>query len=271
MEFTFINFATCVFIFIVLFLIRVCIGYFKHYRSYKEAFTYLQSTPDLNKNSKEGDYVRVIGKISNPKDETPINRHKCSYWHLKVWADFKSKIKKPGKGMQTHRPLLVSETNEQQPLILKHGNQVINILSTELKHSLLNPELSETTHTKPPLEAVKSIAKPKYTGYRAVEIWLPEHCPCVLVGKIEHISQNMTILTNGPKRNKPLLIFNESEETFPEYFNKKISRYFINFSCITISTLIAVIIAFYSKHLAFPFALLVPQVMYTAYSKGWKK
>jgi hypothetical protein len=87
-------------------------------------------------------YVRVTGKVADTCHRLPINGKECAFYTSSVIANWKTKMKKPGKGILNQRkPLLTDKSSDS--LEVKVGNHSVYIIPNAFNPSMNLDEIKK--------------------------------------------------------------------------------------------------------------------------------
>lgn len=116
-------------------------------------------------------YVRFIGRIMTEQAQhLPLSGSECAFYIASVVAEWETKQKKPGSGMETQRkPLLREQSSEE--LLLESKEGLISITAADFSANWLELRKWEKTQVNCPPQATDK-AKSKYTTYRLLERYL---------------------------------------------------------------------------------------------------
>ncbi|WP_444997837.1 hypothetical protein [Aliikangiella sp. IMCC44359] len=166
----------------------------------------------LSKQSSVGDYVSFTGKLSTPKLNDPISQKTCGYWAIWVRGVFTRKKKKPNKGMQTHRSLILNLSSEEAPFMVANGRISAQMGFKKNFKLIFNPLIKTIkSRQKPLLKGIEnvdpSIWKSKYQSYQSDILTLPSESFLTLWGKVQVKNSHSFILTSSENKKEPPLIF----------------------------------------------------------------
>ncbi len=175
----------------------------------------------LNGQVKVGDYIHFQGSFSLPETQTPFNKVNCVYWGVVVRAVFTTKMKKPGKGMQTHSPVIFKDNNDHLPLLISDGKQVVQLGFANNIEALVNLNSTTTISNEPPSDAVKALAKPKYQHYSIEEKWADKTTRINVWGTVNSVNKNCVTLTANKKDKSGFMVFYGDSSLLLETLVKK--------------------------------------------------
>lgn len=194
----------------------------------------LKSAKPISANSQKGDYVSFDGVLTLPTMKTPLSKQPCGYWGVIVRAVFQTKRKKPGKGMQTHRPVIYKTESDQLPLLLSNRKQLVHLVVNEPLRFMVNMKLKKSKSTKVPFEEAKPFVKPKYRSFESNEYWLPDKANLHLWAVVSDTNSNCMSVTSSQDPKIPTMVYHGDKETV---FRKFAIRFFILFVLILCSPL----------------------------------
>jgi len=118
-------------------------------------------------------YVRFTGRIATEKaHRLPLSGSECAFYVASVVAEWETKKKKPGKGMETQRKPLLREQSSDE-LMLKGKDCPVYIKAEDFSANWLELRKREKTQvTCPPQVAYR--AESKYRTYRLLERYLKD-------------------------------------------------------------------------------------------------
>jgi len=184
----------------------------------------LKRAKPLSANSQKGDYVTFSGTVTLPATSTPFSNEPCSYWGIFVRAVFKTKQKKPGKGMQTHRPVIYKALSDKLPFLMSNDKQVVHVLLDNPLRFMVNMLSKKTTQESLTVEEAKPFIKPKYKSFAIDEFWLPENAVLHLWAVITDISNSIITVSTGTDHKVPAMLYHGNKHNI---FNKIKFRFII--------------------------------------------
>lgn len=212
------------------FLIRGILRNWQLRRFYRK----LKSAVPISANNQKGDYVSFSGILTLANMKTPVSKQSCGYWGLIIRAVFQTKEKKPGKGMQTHRPVIYKNESDQLPLIVANQKQLVHLAMNNPLQYMVNMNLKRSKSSKVPVEEAKSFVKPKYKKFEVDEYWLPEKVRLQLWAVVTDTNKNCISVSTGNNSEIPTLIYNGDKKSV---FRKFTLRFIILFMLILFSPL----------------------------------
>ena len=173
----------------------------------------LKGTKSVSNDTKVGDYVQFSGKLSTPELMSPIERRKCGYWYLIVRGVFTSKKKKPSKGYQTHKPVILKKGSEDVPFVVSNGETSVQFAFKTHKDLIFNLNKSTKQSTQSPWfegkdKVAKEVWKAKYKKYESQVFSLPRKADITCWGKVIAATSNSFILAESKRSEQPTIIYN---------------------------------------------------------------
>ena len=182
----------------------------------------LKKAVPISANSRKGDYISFSGVLTLPAMKTPVSKQSCSYWGLLVRAVFKTKQKKPGKGMQTHRPVIYKAESDSLPLLLSNAKQIVHVLIDNPLHFMVNMGSKKTKNSILPPKEAKPFIKPKYKSYEVDEYWLPEKAVLHLWAVVTDVNKNCFSVSSGTNPKVPTLLYHGSKKSVFRKFSLRL-------------------------------------------------
>lgn len=170
----------------------------RYHRPIGRRFAVLAAAPPLQPSSEVGQYVQFAGHLMMQGLRSPFAKVPCSYWALRVRAVFKTKRRKPSRGMQTHQPVIYQAESDEQPLLCHDRKQLVQLLLKSPQDCLLNPQKQQHRSRAVPLEAVQDKVLPKYQSYVTEEVTLPPQAEVMVWGKVIDRNAHCVTLSGSP-------------------------------------------------------------------------
>ncbi len=129
-------------------------------------------------------YVCLIGRLAQEgaSCRLPFSRSECVFYAASVIAEWQTKQKKPGKGMETHRkPIFTEYSSLEMALVGKEGG--VHVRANDLRKDWLLLRTKESSQTHCPTEA-RAQAASKYKTYQLTERFLLHGDTVVAQGRL---------------------------------------------------------------------------------------
>ncbi len=180
----------------------------------------LNSATPVSSNSKKGDYIHFSGTITLPSTKTPLGLVPCMYWGIIVRAVFETRKKKPGKGLQTHMPIIYKAESDQLPFLISIKNQLLHLVIDNPMRFMVNIHSKNLKSKTMPIKEVQSLIK--YKSYDIDEYWLPENAVLHIWAFISDINNNCISISSGDNPKIPTLIYCGDKKSIFKKFNLRI-------------------------------------------------
>ena len=182
----------------------------------------LKSAQPLSSKTEKGDYISFSGVLTMPTMKTPNSQQSCGYWGLIIRAVFKTKRKKPGKGMETHRPVIYKSESDNIPLLLSNKKQIVHLVLNNPLHFMVHMLSKKTKKSSLTIEEAKPLIKPKHKSFEVDEYWLPEKAILHLWAVVTDANKNCVSVSSGSDPKIPTLLYHGSK-------NKLFSKFLLRF------------------------------------------
>lgn len=189
----------------------------------------LRATRKLHSGSQVGDYVQFEGRVKYPVDETPYRQTPCSLWFARVTAEFTRKKKAPSNGYVTHRPMLISKSNDHEPAILSDGKHRVHLLLDRVAASTIDAVHKTSKSKTPQHEDIQALSKPKYEQYVIDEYSLPRNAKVRMLAEVANHSDACTTLAFSQDPNKPTLLIHGDGKGYLARLNRATKATFFAF------------------------------------------
>lgn len=187
-------------------------------------YRHLKQAKPLSTSSQKGDYITFSGILTLPPTTTLFSNKPCNYWGMFVRAVFKTKQKKPGKGMQTHRPVIYRDSSDKLPFLMSNHKQIVHVLLDNPLHFMVNMLSKKTIQKTLTIEEAKPFIKPKYKSFEIDEFWLSENSVLHLWAVITDISNSVITVSTGTDHKIPTMLYQGKKQSI---FNKIKFRFII--------------------------------------------
>ncbi len=118
-------------------------------------------------------YVRFTGRIATEKaHRLPLSSGECAFYIASVVAEWETKKKKPGKGMETQRKPLLREQSADE-LMLEGKDGPVYVKVEDFSANWLELRKREKTQANCPPQVVRK-AESKYSTYRLLERYIQD-------------------------------------------------------------------------------------------------
>jgi hypothetical protein len=168
------------YIFIFIILLFFAVLQFLNAPKYKKMYFMVTEPPEFDSDWIDC-YVRVTGEISNENSILPINGKECTFYTSSVVAEWKTKMKKPGKGLMNHWKTLFYNRSPDD-LKLKVNNQFVFIVPEMFSHSMTLNEIKKVQNECP--APIKMHENEKYKTYSVKECFLQKETTITAQGKL---------------------------------------------------------------------------------------
>jgi hypothetical protein len=163
----------------------------------KDRFKHLRGAPAFDPALVDC-YVRFKGRVDLPNMfNSVLRRHPCVFFQSRVFAEWETKLKKPKKGMVSHRKTLFEQVSPVPVIKVVDAKGVAVYLDSSVL--AVSSEITRLNQEKTVAPTCPWIcgeqADPKYKLYTATEKWLTEGDDVHVYGKLEKTSDNQLMLT----------------------------------------------------------------------------
>ncbi len=173
----------------------------------------LKKSVIVSASTQKGDYVNFNGVLTIPATQLPISGKSCGYWVIVIRAIFKAKVKKPGKGVETHRPVIYRAEFDKIPLIISSKDQLVHVVMDRPSQFMANMQSEKLKSMVIPLHEAKPLAKAKYESFETDQYWLPEKAFVSLWATVVETNKNCISVSSGENPKIPALIFHGEKES----------------------------------------------------------
>lgn len=160
-------------------------------------------------------YVRFLGRVEMPNTEvSPLRRRPCVFFLSRVYAEWQTKLKKPKKGLATHRKTLYRQESPPKPIKLANARGVAYLAPGLLAGSEGTRRLNREKSESPDCPAIcAGQAQDKYKTYAAADQWLANGDTVAVYAKLERHEQGRLTLAATGNPSYPSVLLVESEHS----------------------------------------------------------
>ena len=189
----------------VLLLLWQAVGLTKTVSRNRRFSALVKSASNLRPDTPEGTYVQVEAVLTSPKGRTPFSDQPRSWWYSTVKAVFQSRAKRPGKGMETHKPRIHLDTADALPLIFEMSGLTLQGLFADMGQVLIYPRHKTSTFMRAPSDVIE--VKSKYDSYETDEYWLARDANMVMCGTVAASSDRLVTVSRDAHEDRPPMLF----------------------------------------------------------------
>ncbi len=217
----------------VVVLLLLVIGFIKLFRQtrfLKKIRQHLLNIPAFD-NGLIDCYVKVSGRLKSENGFfSPISKKTCAFYIVKVLALWETKKKKPSKGMEQHKKVILKTVSPLTRLEISEGKDIIyvdmgkDIIYVDMAAykgvALLQAKKVESRNCP---AICQQAAKKKYKKYQILESWCSHGDQLVVYGKLVKTSQGLLCVKPTELAAFPSFIgLQQNEKTLLKEIDRKI-------------------------------------------------
>lgn len=155
-------------------------------------------------------YVRFTGKITSEKGRRlPLSNSECVFYIATVVAEWETKAKKPGKGMEPQRKPLLREQSADE-LLLEDSGHSVYITAEDFSANRLELRKREKTQANCPPQ-ITYRAESKYKMYRLLERYLQHGDNVAAQGRLSRNADGRLFIKPTKRLEYPSFVAVETE------------------------------------------------------------
>jgi len=217
---------------IIIVLILLVIGFIRLYlknQFLKKIRLHLVNIPAFDKGFIDC-YVKVSGSIKSENAfSSPISQVRCTFYIVKILALWQTKRKRPAKGMEEQKKVILKTVSPLTQLEISDGRYYndIDIIQLDMSEFVEKANcllMDETTESRNCPKICKNLYNHKYKNYKILESWCCHADKIVIYGKLVKTREGLLKIKPTELAAYPSFICLEKFEEIPlKKLDKKIS------------------------------------------------